>query len=96
MSSGEESLGEVDDRQSITEVFEGMRRKEAAAFALVRPALRAALLETADTPEPVDVIALVAEQTGVTDEVLVQNALFYLPGAGWVGDRFRIVDQETA
>lgn len=95
MAIAEIPQDEAIERPTITEVFEGIRRREAAAFALVRPALMSALLETADAPEPVDVIEMVAERTGVADETLIQNALMYLPGVVWAGDRFRVMDQPS-
>jgi len=62
-------------RPSITEVFQQRSRERRRDYERARAALLRVLKDTADSPEPVDVIAQVSETTGI-GEPDVQNALF--------------------
>jgi hypothetical protein len=83
-------------RPSITEVFRERSRERRRNYERVRAVLLRLLQETADSPQPVDVIAQVSEKTGV-GEPDVQNALFAMEAAQEIHyERHRYLVNEDA
>ncbi len=84
-----------DERQSVTDVFRARSRERRAKYEEARDALLRLLRATEDSAEPVDVIAEVAEETGI-GEPDVQNALFGMHAAREVryeDDRYLVNDK---
>lgn len=84
----------IEQRQSVTEVFRARSRERRLKYETARGALLRVLKETENSKEPVDVIAEVAEETGV-GEPDVQNALFAMHAAREVryeDDRYLVND----
>jgi hypothetical protein len=67
-------------RATVTEVFRERSRERRRDYEQARAALLQRLRRTETSPEPVDVIAEVAEETGI-GEPAVQNALFAMHAA---------------
>lgn len=83
-------------RASITEVFQERSRERRRDYERARTALLSLLRETAESPQPVDVIAQVSENTGI-GEPDVQNALFAMEAAQEVRyERHRYLVNEDA
>jgi hypothetical protein len=82
----------AEHRVSVTEVFRDRSRERRREYEIAHEVLLRVLRETANAKEPVDVIAQVAEETGI-GEPNVQNALFAMHAAGEVryeDDRYLI------
>jgi predicted DsbA family dithiol-disulfide isomerase len=82
------------ERQSVTEVFRAQSRQRRAKYEEARDALLRLIRETENSAEPVDVIAEVADETGI-GEPDVQNALFGMHAAREVryeDDRYLVND----
>ena len=86
----------AEHRVSVTEVFRDRSRKRRREYEIAHDVLLRVLVETANAEEPVDVIAQVAEETGI-GEPNVQNALFAMHAAREVryeDDRY-LVNEEN-
>ena len=73
-------MTDIAERVSVTEVFRDRSRERRREYEIAHEVLLRVLRETANAKEPVDVIAQVAEETGI-GEPNVQNALFAMHAA---------------